>query len=115
MATYVYEDDEGNQIEFSRSIRFGAPKAVLCGGRLYRRSYGSERTVRRAADPWVNHESLALMCPLGEIENRQRDALAKGLGVVDWNRRNGRPIFRSASQKRKYLRAYGYTDLNSYY
>lgn len=114
MPTYIYTCESlGKSIEVQASMD-DIPELVERDGEVFARDIRAEHCGQKSGDPWTDHESLALMVHPADIKKNQKEALAKGCGVIEFSK-EGLPRFRSNSQRRKYLKAYGYVDRASYY
>lgn len=89
------------------------PQALFVGGRIAKRSIVTEHAGQRSGDPWVNHESLALMVHPADIPAYTEDARRRGV-PVEFSK-SGMPQFRSHSQQKRYCRAYEYANYGDYY
>lgn len=64
---------------------------------------------------WEKLASDALAVHPKQIKAAMEDAKTKGLGEVEFNSQDGRPIFHSRGARNAYLRAYGYFDKDAGY
>ena len=81
-----------------------------CGGIMGRDMLAEQSAVRGDYDEPIVSDSMAFdACDLAE--HRQK---FPGVDVVVDHDRAARPVFRSLTQKRKYLKARGWIDANSY-
>ena len=67
----------------------------------------------RAVDPWTNHVSWAAGVHPDDRETAMKDAAAKG--VTTHFDEDGNPHFTSAKHQRRFCRAYGMVNKQSYY
>lgn len=96
--TYWIDGKEVSEKEFDRRmdrVRVGHPIT----GRAAKRGYPIK--------------SVALAVHSTQVKEASEDAAKKG--VPTEFTRDGRPILRDASHRRRYLKAYGFHDRNSYY
>ena len=101
----------GGQKEVSRSVKdYKLPETCGCGEQM-QRNYHAERTgVRGDYNEPIVSDSMAFDA-IDLAEHRRR---FPNVDVVVDHVRSARPVFKSLSQKRKYLKARGFVDCNSF-
>jgi hypothetical protein len=112
MITYCYSTKDGRVHEWDTRMGM-APQCLLVGGCMAERDLVAEHSGQESGDAWTEHESAALMVHPSQIPEAVADAKRKGLNV-EFNPHNGCQIFHGASERKRYLKAYGYADLNSF-
>lgn len=100
--TYWVDGTEVGKAEFDRQT---TPPVTLAEGI----SGKADKKRRRRGYPI---KSVALAVHSSQVGEAQADAVKKGVPTEFTP--GGRPILRDASHRRKYLKAYGFVDRNSY-
>jgi hypothetical protein len=85
-----------------------APQWIVVNGQRAHRDLAAEHGCTKSGDPWVNHESLALMVHPLDVKKCRAEAHDQGLNVTV--RDDGMEHFDSRIDQKKYCRAYGYTN-----
>lgn len=85
------------------------PQVLFVNGKVAERDLVAEHRSTRSGDPWVEHDSLALMVHPMDVEKFQKDANKRGLNVK-FRKKDGMPEFRSRAAQRDYCKAYGFTN-----
>lgn len=115
MPTYCYTSEDGSVFEEHQFPMGGAPWTITTDdGVEIQRDLVAEHSGQRSGDAWTNHESLALMAHPADIPAYVKDAKEKGLPVPDFNPQTGYLRFKSRSEQRRYLKAYGMVNMDDY-
>lgn len=116
MSTYCYTTEDGTVTE-EHIFPIGTAPATITtkNGSVAHRDMYAEMvgTSQKSGDPWTNHASVSLMVNPTEREKYTKEAAE--LGVPTQFNEAGMPMFTSASHRKRYNKAYGFVDLNSYY
>ena len=119
MPIYCYQCPRCKRIiERAQTSRKRIPKSVHCEcGFTARRNFGFEHRGQNLGDIWQNHQSLALAVAPAQIKAQMEEDKKRGVPVEYRMMPDGLdaiPVLKSAVQKRKYMKAYGFQDKDAY-
>lgn len=115
MPIYCYTNDRGQTIEWLCRIAY-IPQKLFCGGMLFLRDLAAEfRGGPKSGSAWNKHYSMGMMVHPDDVAATQKEAIAKGLGHVEFNA-DGQPHMTSKKFRKKYAKEmYGYVPMNDFY
>lgn len=106
MFTYCYGGHEETEplIEWD-TWKALPPSQLFVAGQVLDRNFQAEHVIRRAADPWIEHESCALAVHPHDIK-KAKAHYKKNHGIdVDFNEKTGWMKMRGSTHQRRILQA----------
>lgn len=113
MSWFCYEDVYGAVHDMEFPIGSAPEDVMIVSGRAVRTMQGEHKPKRVLRGPGWPIKSVACGCHPDDRKEFMEDASSKGVPTVFDEQ--GNAVFRNPSHQRKYLKAYGMHNKDSYY